>query len=77
MGQSTGTGSLMRAQRSDQVPVPLIAIVPFRQAACAIFAEKTDTIMFAFDNVLEYWATKYKRIKHDPAAKSKDKGYNE
>ena len=31
--------------------------------------------MFAFDNVLEYWATKYKRIKHDPAAKSKDKGF--
>ena len=37
---------------------------------------KTDTIMFAFDNVLEYWTTKYKRIKHDPAAKSKDKRYD-
>lgn len=31
--------------------------------------------MFQLDQVLEYWATKYKPISHDPAAKSKDKGF--
>jgi len=31
--------------------------------------------MFRLDNVLEYWATIYKPIQHNPAAKSKDKRY--
>lgn len=31
--------------------------------------------MFKFDNVLEHWATIYKPISHDPAAKSKDKRF--
>lgn len=31
--------------------------------------------MFRLDNVLEYWATIYKPIAHDPAAKSKDKRF--
>jgi len=31
--------------------------------------------MFELDNVLEYWATRYTKIKHDPAAESKDKGF--
>lgn len=31
--------------------------------------------MFELDKVLEYWATIYKPISHDPAAKSKDKGF--
>lgn len=36
---------------------------------------KPNKNMFELDQVLEYWATKYKKIKHDPAAKSKDKGF--
>lgn len=31
--------------------------------------------MFQLDQVLEYWATIYKPIAHDPAAKSKDKRF--
>lgn len=31
--------------------------------------------MFQLDNILEYWATIYKPIAHDPAAKSKDKRF--
>lgn len=38
---------------------------------------KIYKVMFQLDQVLEYWATKYKPISHDPAAKSKDKGYDE
>lgn len=31
--------------------------------------------MFEFDQILEHWATIYKPIQHDPAAKSKDKRF--
>ena len=50
--------------------------VPKWTAFCRNFtANKSNTVMFRLDNILEKWAEIYRPLQHDPAAKAKHKTF--